>query len=116
MVRSALPGNFNQTATKEQDTDTYAKICENPGKTLASGRESSEVIELSPEQGGLFDNLDDELLSVEDVARLFRRKTKTIKNWIAKREFPFIRVGRKTFVRKESLLAWLKRKEFRPWE
>lgn len=61
----------------------------------------------------LFDNLD--LLTVEELAKAFRRAPKTIRNWVAKRQIPFVMLGRKVMVRRESIEAWLKRKEIKSW-
>jgi excisionase family DNA binding protein len=66
--------------------------------------------------GKLFENLDIGLLSIEEVAALLGKRPQTIRNLIAKRQLPFVRVGRKNFVRRESLETWLKRKEFKPWQ
>jgi excisionase family DNA binding protein len=62
----------------------------------------------------LFENFI-ELLSVEDLAGLFGLAPKTIRNWVARREIPFVTVGRKTMFRLRSIEAWLDRKEHKPW-
>ena len=64
--------------------------------------------------GLLFENLD--LLTVEDLANALGRAPKTIRNWIAKREIPFVILGRKAFFRRKSIEAWLEKKEFKPWQ
>ena len=61
----------------------------------------------------LFDNLD--LLTVEELAKAFRRAPKTIRNWVAKRQIPFVMLGRKAMFRRESIEAWLKTKEIKSW-
>jgi excisionase family DNA binding protein len=61
----------------------------------------------------LFDNLD--LLTVEELAKAFRRAPKTIRNWVAKRQIPFVMLGRKVMFRRESIEAWLKKKEIKSW-
>lgn len=61
----------------------------------------------------LFDNLG--LVSVEDLAFALGRSPKTIRNWVAKRVIPFVQIQRRVMFRRESIEAWLKRKEFKPW-
>jgi excisionase family DNA binding protein len=61
----------------------------------------------------LFDNLD--LLTVEELARAFRRAPKTIRNWVARRQIPFVFLGRTVMFRRESIEAWLKKKEIKSW-
>jgi excisionase family DNA binding protein len=63
---------------------------------------------------GLFDNLG--LMTVEDLAGILGRAPKTIRNWVARREIPFVMIGRKTFFRLKSIEAWLSRKEVTPWQ
>ncbi len=63
--------------------------------------------------GTLFDNLN--LLTVEELAKAFRRAPKTIRNWAAKRQIPFVMLGRKVMFRRESIEAWLMKKEIKSW-
>jgi len=62
----------------------------------------------------LFDNFD--LMSVEDLAGSFGLAPKTVRNWVAKRQIPFVVVGRRTMFRRRSIEAWLERKERKPWQ
>lgn len=62
----------------------------------------------------LFDNLG--LVSVEDLARALDRSPKTIRNWVARREVPFLLVHGRIVFRRSSVEAWLKQKEFQPWQ
>ncbi len=71
---------------------------------------------LEPNSGQLIDNLTVDLLTIEQVAGLLGKRPQTIKNWIARRTFPYIRIGNKNWVRREGLEAWLKQKEFKPWQ
>ena len=64
-------------------------------------------------QAQLFDNL--YLLTVEELAKTFHRAPKTIRNWVAKRQIPFVMLGRKVMFRRESIEAWLNGKEIKPW-
>jgi excisionase family DNA binding protein len=63
--------------------------------------------------GALFDNLD--LLTVEELATAFHRTPKTIRNSVVKRQIPFVMLGPKLMFRRESIEAWLKRKEIKSW-
>ena len=55
------------------------------------------------------------LLSVEELARELGLAPKTIRNHVARRSLPFVRIGRKTMFRLGSIEAWLEKKEKKPW-
>lgn len=55
------------------------------------------------------------LLSVEELAGELGLAPKTVRNYVARREIPFVRIGRRTMFRLESIEAWLDRKERKPW-
>ena len=54
------------------------------------------------------------LLTVEELARSLGKAPQTIRNWVAKRQIPFVCLGRSTRFRRESIEAWLKAKERKP--
>ncbi len=56
------------------------------------------------------------LLTVEQLAGALGFAPKTLRNWVALREIPFVRIGRRTMFRIESIGTWLKRKESKPWQ
>ena len=56
----------------------------------------------------------DNLITVQELARLLGFAPKTIQNWISLRRIPYLKVGGKVFFRRESLEKWLKRKEIKP--
>ena len=60
----------------------------------------------------LFDNL----ITVEELAVIFGLAPQTIRNWVALRKIPFVRIGRKSFFQQRSLQEWLKRKEESRWQ
>lgn len=64
-------------------------------------------------KGGLFF---EKLMSVEEVADALGVKPQTLRNWVALRRVPFVRIGRKTQFRWKSVEAWLERKEFQQWQ
>ena len=57
-----------------------------------------------------------DLMEIWEVARLLGKTPKTIKNIVARREIPFVRVGNKNMILRSSFEEWLKRKEFKPWQ
>ena len=63
----------------------------------------------------IFDNRID-LLSVEELAGALGLAPKTIRNYVARRSVPFVRIGRRTMFRLQSIEAWLEKKEKRPWQ
>ena len=56
------------------------------------------------------------LITVEELADSFGVSPKTIRNYVAKRIIPFVRVGRRTMFRVGSIETWLERKERKPWQ
>ena len=56
----------------------------------------------------------EKLITVEVLADALELAPQTIRNMVAKRLIPFVRVGRKTMFRRASIEAWLNRKEFKP--
>lgn len=68
-----------------------------------------------PCEGRLFDNRIS-LMSVEELAGELGVAPKTVRNYVAQRIIPFVRVGRRTMFRLGSIEAWLDRKEHKPWQ
>ena len=60
----------------------------------------------------LFDNL----ISLEELAVIFGLAPQTIRNWIALRKIPSVRIGRKRFFQQRSLQEWLNHKEESQWQ
>lgn len=52
-------------------------------------------------------------MTVEDLADAFGFAPQTVRNWVALRKIPFIKLGGKTRFRRGSIEAWIERKEFR---
>lgn len=65
-----------------------------------------------PNAGLLFDNL----ITVEELAVIFRLAPQTIRNWIALGKIPHVKIGRRWFFRERSLHRWLHQKEEPLWE
>ncbi len=55
----------------------------------------------------------DKLLTIEELADAFGFAPQTIRNWVALRKIPFVKIGGKTRFRKRSIEAWLALKESR---
>ncbi|MCZ0931646.1 MAG: helix-turn-helix domain-containing protein [Oligoflexia bacterium] len=60
------------------------------------------------------DMLFDNLITIEELADYIGVSQKTIRNWVAMRSIPFLRIGRKTFFCFEKLDKWFQTKEFEP--
>ncbi len=54
------------------------------------------------------------LITIDELAAELGIAPKTIRNWVALRKIPFIRLGRRTLFRQGSLKEWLDRKEIKP--
>ena len=53
----------------------------------------------------------EKLYTVEDLAGAFGFAPQTIRNWVALRQIPHVRIGGKTRFRAGSIGAWLSQKE-----
>jgi excisionase family DNA binding protein len=83
-------------------------------------REESKSLEHRRLSGGVYmiggyginkDELFEKLYTVEDLADAFGFAPQKIRNWVALRQIPFVRIGGKTRFRKGSIGAWLSQKE-----
>ena len=62
----------------------------------------------SDNKSGLFF---DNLISVEELAVIFRLAPQTIRNWVALGKIPHVKLGRRHFFQQGSLKRWLNKKE-----
>jgi excisionase family DNA binding protein len=58
--------------------------------------------------------LDQELLTVIEAAKMLRLQDSTIRAWIWKRKMPFVRLGRRVFVRKADCDALIRANTIMP--
>ena len=56
------------------------------------------------------DMLFDNLITIEELAGYIGVSQKTIRNWVAMRSIPFLRIGRKTFFYFEKIDKWFQTK------
>ena len=56
------------------------------------------------------------VITVEELAVIFRLAPKTIRNWVSRGKIPHVRIGRRYFFQKRSLERWLNQKEEPLWE
>ena len=62
------------------------------------------------------DKLFDNLITVEELATIFRVHPQTIRNWIARGKIPYIQIGRRNLFQKGSIQKWLNQQEVPLWE
>ena len=62
--------------------------------------------------GGFIENL----ISVEELAVIFRLAPQTIRNWVALGKIPYVKLGRRHFFQQGSLKRWLNQKEIPLWQ
>jgi excisionase family DNA binding protein len=60
------------------------------------------------------DPLIEKLITIEELAGALGIAPKTIRNWIALRRIPYMRIGNKTRFRRQSIEVWLEQQEFNP--
>ncbi|MDE0092653.1 MAG: helix-turn-helix domain-containing protein [Oligoflexia bacterium] len=56
------------------------------------------------------------LITVEELATIFRVSSQTIRNWVARGKIPHIQIGRRNLFQMRSLQKWLNQKEEPLWE
>ncbi len=56
----------------------------------------------------------EKLITVEDLADAFGFAPQTVRNWVALRQIPFVRIGGKTRFRHKSIETWIALKENKP--
>ena len=56
----------------------------------------------------------DNLITIEELADYIGVSQKTIRNWVALRSIPFLRIGKKTFFIQSKICRWFQTKEFEP--
>ena len=81
-------------------------------KTEEHPLEKTPPNELSPKKEQLFDNL----ITVEELAVVFRLAPQTIRNWVALGKLPYVKIGKRNMFLKRSLQEWLNRKEKSQWQ
>ncbi|RYZ86383.1 MAG: DNA-binding protein [Proteobacteria bacterium] len=57
-----------------------------------------------------------DLMEIEDVASYLGLAPQTIRNWLAKRKLPFLKLGKRHVIRRGSLEAWILQREWKPWQ
>ena len=65
-----------------------------------------------PVSGLFFENL----ITVEELATIFRVAPQTIRNWVAYGKIPHLQIGRRNLFQKGSIQKWLNQKEEPLWE
>lgn len=84
----------------------------------SNSRTSRHVLPLAQsENGAKFPKdhlLIEKLVTVEELAEALGLAPQTIRNWVALRQIPFVRIGGRTRFLKRSIEAWLEQKEFNP--
>ena len=63
----------------------------------------------------LFDNRIG-VITVEELAVIFRLAPQTIRKWVSHGKIPHVRIGRRYFFQRRSLEKWLNQKEEPLWE
>ena len=63
----------------------------------------------------LFDNRI-HLITVEELAVIFRLAPQTIRNWVAQGKLPYVKIGKRDWFLRGSVQEWLNRKEKPQWQ
>ena len=129
-MRSKTKKNLSLKTIKNMETKRVKKIKKQaPKKKSSSLLTQSSVKALRPlvkkaklkkvgdsvslsNKDMLFDNL----ISVEELAVVFRLAPQTIRNWVALGKIPYVKLGRRHFFQQGSLKRWLNKKEKPLWQ
>ena len=91
-------------------------LTQGDAKELSKFRKRTKLEEAGgpswPVSGPLFDNL----ITVEELATIFRVTPQTIRNWVARGKIPHIQIGRRNLFQKGSIQKWLNQQEEPLWE
>lgn len=99
LVSELLPKVEKELKLKSPALEDNTQEVETPEESL-SGKEE------------LFVNL----ISVEELAVIFRLAPQTIRNWVALGKIPYVKIGRRHFFQQRSVQEWLNRKEKSQWQ
>ena len=113
-VKELLPNKEKELKLKTLslegvETERHS-LKETPLALRSPKRETSK--ESFPERELLFENL----ISVEELAAIFRLAPQTIRNWAAQGKLPYVKIGKRNWFFRRSLQEWLNRKEEPQWQ
>ncbi|MDE0518673.1 MAG: helix-turn-helix domain-containing protein [Bdellovibrionales bacterium] len=97
-IQANKPVKAKRSKTSLSKKSTQSKV-----KKEACGRKTLS--------GKLFDNL----ITVEELAVIFRLAPQTIRNWVAQRKLPYVKIGKRNWFLRGSMQEWLNRKEKPQW-
>lgn len=97
--------------SKGKNSDLSEKPAQSKVKTdllkTLKGLEVKTASDEHSEEDEFFDNL----ITVEELAVIFRLAPQTIRNWVALGKLPYIKIGRRNMFLGRSVERWLNRKE-----
>ena len=94
----------NKFINKNQSNSLSKKPSTSKVKESACGSKQPQVV--------FFDNL----ITVEELAVVFRLAPQTIRNWVALGKLPYVKIGKRNMFLTGSLQEWLNRKEKSQWQ
>ena len=91
------------------------KVQEKTLSEVSPLKEDTSEVKTSEESLSDKEKLFVNLISVEELAVIFRLAPQTIRNWIALGKIPYVKIGRRRFFQRRSVQEWLNRKEKSQW-
>lgn len=115
MMRVVVVSSYRVGTGQEQRKEEGRRTRERKGRRgrKREGRKGKNQKNGMGNYGKIDDQFFERLMTVEDLADAFGFAPQTVRNWVALRKIPFIRLGGKTRFRHESIKAWLEQQEFR---
>ena len=86
-----------------------------PEKKAKLKKAGRELVSRSDNSGEFFDNRIG-VITVEELAVLFRLAPQTIRNWVAQGKLPYVKIGKRNMFLMRSVQEWLNRKEEPQWQ
>ena len=107
---------MNKNREKTQESRPLARGDERVLSQLKKRVRISPVGKTLADRSDVSDPLFDNLITVEELAVIFRVSPQTIRNRTARGKIPHIQIGRRNLFRKRSLQQWLIQKEEPQWQ
>ena len=102
----------NTNLSKREKESKLKTLSLEGAKTEKNALKSASLNERSPKGELFFDNL----ITVEELAVVFRLAPQTIRNWVALGKLPYVKIGKRNMFLTGSLKKWLNQKEKPLWQ
>ena len=100
---------------KESEKQLKLLNCSNALVELSKVSKKTKLRKADKFSSSKKDRLFDNLITVEELAVIFKLAPQTIRNWVAQGKLPYVKIGKRHWFLKGSVQEWLHRKEKPRW-